>query len=634
MDSDAATGERPRDRKRFALLLAALLVAYLGFRVPVLRLDPPDSLVTHYQDTCSSIYDEGWWTANARQWALTGRFLGTGLDLVWVSPVFTVVESAAFAAEGVSLASARTVSLIAGAVSLWLLLALGSAGRDANGITRRVAVAASLWMAFSFAAAHFGRLALPETPGTAIGLAGAYLVVSGGAGRGFAAGLLAGLAFLTKPHFAFVAPALMASAAVLAVRRDERALPAALRVALGAAIPAGAWAAVVAAHRTDAAPLLAFYHAGRWLLHAPAGAAALVRAIKPFLQTLAVGVVYRHPLLTHLPLVLALAALAVPAVVGAVLDSVHRRDVSDASIVLGLWALAGGAAVSSLPFQPFRYFVPLFPALAWLAASTLFGAPPREPPDATAARSVAAGRVVAAARWVTVALLTAQATFAALYATLVPAVTAAARGGTLDPLRPVPFHVSTFLPRLVESRSWKPLLALAPQHAYFAATIFSGLAALVFGVAVATLLHRRAARMFPAARVAARFRRAAVVAIVGFQLALWILWWPQRADTIHSAGLDLGRRLAPDVIVSPGGTYSLDNRLTYSSAIVRDGRGKMFDASGAATHFLCLERHPRGSSVAAGEVEREYPGSERLAEYRFTGGYVYGLYRAVVPPRP
>jgi hypothetical protein len=52
----------------------------------------------------------------------------------------------------------------------------------------------------------------------------------------------------------------------------------------------------------------------------------------------------------------------------------------------------------------------------------------------------------------------------------------------------------------------------------------------------------------------------------------------------------------------------------------------MFDASGGATHFIALLDHRLIGVLEDGEVERRWPGSERLATFSLTGDFVYGLW--------
>ncbi len=61
----------------------------------------------------------------------------------------------------------------------------------------------------------------------------------------------------------------------------------------------------------------------------------------------------------------------------------------------------------------------------------------------------------------------------------------------------------------------------------------------------------------------------------------------------------------------------------------------MFDASGGgATHFIALVEHPTIGVLEEGEIEARWPGCERLATFRLTGDYVYGLWSAksLTPP--
>ena len=600
---------------------AALLVLFVVLRGPFLAQDCPADLGCYYQDVASPVFDEGWWTANARQHALTGHWTGTGLDLAWISPVFTGLFGIVFAIARPDLVTARFVSLALGAAGLLLLWRMGR-GRTRTGLLAAVLLAAS------FAGAHLGRLALPETLGTTLGLAGAWLLLRGGRGT-IAAGILAGLAILAKPHFAFLLPAFLATSFLLARRHGERGVAALARVAAGAFVPLAAWTAWLTAHAAPVRAIVDFYDSGRWLVRAPADLPPVAVWLKPLLQTLAVGVVYRHPLLVHLPGIFLLGALALPAAVAGALRSDGNRRLSvapsvpDEVVLFAMWALAGGAFVSLLPFQPLRYFIPLLPAWVYLAAWILTA---QAGPGAAPGLPHRASNVL---RTLLTWAVLAQVLFAIFDAAIAPGLVARATAGDLDPLHPVELHLTGFLLELLRTRSLATFGALRTQQAYIAALVLGGAVSLGLGALGTFLLGRRLRGSFRPGFLSASATRASLIALLAYQAILWVSWWPHRATTVRDLGRDLPHRLDASAVVSPGGTYALESALQFDSSAVR--RHAMLDATGNASHFLSLESHPLLGRVPAGGVERALPGTTRIASYSLTGGFVYGLYRCRGP---
>jgi 4-amino-4-deoxy-L-arabinose transferase-like glycosyltransferase len=596
----------------------AALALFLAARLPFLLDDPAAGLVSYYQDAAFSVFDEGWWTANARELHLSGHLLGTGFDLFWVSPLFTIAVSAGFAVGGVGFVPARLVSIVAGMLAVGLLARVDRrrGGRSGEGPTP--GEWAALLCAGSFAVAQLGRLATPEQVGLLCGVAGARALLRKDAPGAAGGGACAALAALAKPHFAFLVPALIAGAVLLA-RRDGRALlRPSLAAAGGAAVPLAIWAGIVLAHASDSLQLMTFYRHDRWFAGAPAGAGGLLALAKPAARTLLSGIIYRHPLFAYLPGVVLFAAAALPSVTGALLRPRRASPVSDAALVFGLWALAGALAISSVPFQPLRYFVPLIPALAYLAGCSLAAAGP----------SADESRVAAVTRWLTAALVAVQVAFAALSASLLPALAARSAGDRVRLLDPEPFHITTFLLEAAKRRSLSGLDALPRETTVITATVMTSVAALAVGLLVAALAGRRLARPWRVLE-RRRARTVAVLAIVLLEAFLWIRWLPERSRTLPEMSRDLAARVGPDALISPAGTYSLGNELRYDSGSVREYR--MFDADGPATHFLVLEDHPRIGRLPDGEIERRHAGSRRIRAYELTGGYVYGLYARAAP---
>ncbi len=578
---------------------------FLVLRLFALDADLPARLASHYQDVGFTVFDEGWWTANARQSALFGRALGTGFDLVWVSPVFTAVERVAFAAGGVSLAMARAASVVVGLAGVLLLLAIDPRARSGR-------IAAFL-VAVSFAGAQLGRLALPETTGTMLGLAGAVVLVRGGRRGAAFAGIFAGLAALAKPHFVTLGPALALAAFLLARRRGESAARPAALVLAGMLIPLALWGTWAASRSADVTPLVHFYGAQRWFARPSELVNALVGAAKPALQVLVSGTVYRHALFAHFPFAFVLAVLAIPAI----LVSVWRRDrdVPDSVVVFATWGLVGGLGVASLPFQPLRYWAPLVPAFAYVGAWAVI--------DRGAVLVASRGRIARAGAWFAGVVVAAQLFFALLRPFVVPALVERAAGGRVPNLHPPEIHLTSFLLEVARTRSLSSFASLPREHAELAALSLLGAVCVVGALTIGLLAARPLARA--PALLPSRVPAVAVLCLwLGYELVLWSQWAGHREWTIRDMGRALDAQLPRESVVSPAGTYSLESGLEFDSRAVLDGR--MFDPTGGATHIVALVDHRLIGVLEEGEVERRWPGSERLATFSLTGGFIYGLW--------
>ncbi len=638
-------GDSTLRSRRWTFLALAL---FLAARLPFLVDDPAPELVSYYQDAAMSVFDEGWWTLNARHLALSGHVLGTGFDLCWVSPFFTACAALAFEIGGVGYASARLVTIVAGFLAVALLASLdrrrGGGAREASGGAPTPGEWAAIFCAGSFAIAQLGRLATPEWVGILCGVAGVAALLRKDARGNATAGACAVLAALTKPHFAFLGPAFLASALVLARRDGRRLLPTALAAAAGAAIPALAWAAVVLAHAEEALGLMSFYRTDRWFAGAVEGA-GLVALVKPGAQLLLSGVIYRHLLFAYLPALFVLAALALPSVVGAMFRPRRAALLSDAALVFGIWAIFGGAAISSIPYQPLRYYLPLIPALAYLAGWSLVArwhgeggarsgaAAEHGEGGARSEEAEREGRLEWAARGVVGAFVAIQAAFAAAAPFAIPALAARSAAGRVELLNPPEFSITAFLIEVARSRSLDAFAAMPRELALVAATASVAVAAVAAGTLFAVLARRLLARppRFPASPRAIAVLLAGAAAL---DASYWVRWIPERARTLPDMSRDLGARFdGEDVLISPAGTYSLGNGLRYDSRVIRDYR--LFDGAGEATHFVVLEDHPLTGHLPEGTIERTYPGAKRLASYTLTGDYVYSLYaRAPAPAAP
>jgi len=601
-----------RDGVRLALLLAL----FVGLRCVSLTADPPAGLVSYYQDFAFSVFDEGWWTANARQWALTGELRGTGFDLFWVSPVFSLGMAPAFAVFGPSLGVARLVSIAfgaAGVVALWWI------GRRETGRDRDAGHLAALLWTVSFAAAQLGRLATPESTGLAFALAGAATMLTGRPLGLVAAGTCAALAALTKPQFGVLLPSFLLAAAVLAVRHRRSTVQALAWTALGVAIPAAIWLGFVSQHGDEAAALFRFYGKDRWFASASDLAGGLA-VIKPAVQLALAGVVYRHLFLVALPGVFLLAAIAVPRVASAIVAPRRATDVSDAAILFGIWALVGGALVSTVPFQPLRYYFPFAPALVFLAAWLL-----TSPSEAEDASSAARRRVRAVLRVVAGLFVFTQLAYA-VFASVLPAFLLARTTTHVALFHPEEFRLTAFLLRLAKARSLAPFADIPYELAYVAALALCAVLAVLAGGALTVGFGRPLVRGLPLPAAIGRRVGPILAAILLLQALHWIRWIPERATTLPEMGQQIARLVPRDALVSPAGTYSLESTLRFDSSAVL--AGGMFDASGRADYFVALVGHPLIGRMPDGEIERRWPGSVREASFELTGGYRYDLYRA------
>jgi 4-amino-4-deoxy-L-arabinose transferase-like glycosyltransferase len=590
-----------------------VLALFVLLRAPFLLDDPPAELVSHYQDVAFSIFDEGWWTANARELRLFGNLLGTGFDLFWVSPLFTGIVSVAFAAFGVSFASARAVSIATGLLGIWVLASIPSRRANERPSPRTGTLAAFLW-GVSFACAHLGRLAVPETTGTLFGLAGAALLLHKNVPSTIAAGACAALAALVKPQFSFLVPALFAGSIVLALRDGRRVVPRALQLAAGAAVPWTLWGFYAVLHAEEAFGMMSFYRAERWFAGRPESLTGVIAILKPAVQVILSGIIYRHLFFVHFPVVFLLAAAACPSIFAAALRPRRVSSVSDAAIVFGLWAIIGGLFISAIPYQPLRYYLPLVPALAYLAAWRLLEAPGEEGERA---------RLLLIARWIVSFFVLAQLLFAAAAPFVVPALVAKSAVGRVELLHPEPFSITSFLIGLVKNRSLDGFAALPRELAYIAAMAMLALASLS-GAAVIAFLARRRVAGISLPPFAPRVRAFCLAALLTVEALHWARWLPERAQSLPAMSRDLATCLDPSAVVSPAGTYSLGNALRYDSHAVRELR--MFDATGTPTHFLVLAEHPLIGRLAEDEIERRYPGARFVRRYTLTGEYVYDLY--------
>ena len=101
--------------------MVAIGLLTLATRLVFPAADPP------WNPTVGVVWhDEGAWVHNARNKALFGRWSLDAWNPMYIAPVFTGLEYAAFSAAGVGVRQARLVSELTGSASV-LLLAFGAA---------------------------------------------------------------------------------------------------------------------------------------------------------------------------------------------------------------------------------------------------------------------------------------------------------------------------------------------------------------------------------------------------------------------------------------------------------------------------------------------------------------------------
>ena len=237
-----------------AVLVALALAATL--RGVWLTADPPT------QEPLGIVWhDEGAWIHNARNRAMWGEWRTDNWNPVFIAPVFTAMEFAAFRLFGVGTWQARTVPIASG---LLAIVALGAGLGAACG--RRAALVGVWLLSTNFVFVMWNRAALMETTMTAFIVVswGAYALAQRRPGWGLAAGIAATLAWFSKAAAAFFIAAIVAEAAItLTLAYSDR-----VRRSLGVEPPASAAAraarATLAGLALAATVALVFFVVPHW----------------------------------------------------------------------------------------------------------------------------------------------------------------------------------------------------------------------------------------------------------------------------------------------------------------------------------------------------------------------------------
>ena len=191
-------------RAHYLAALLAIASVALGLRLIFPAADPP------WNPSVGIVWhDEGAWVHNARNKALFGAWTLDAWNPLYVAPVFTVLEYAAFELLGVGVRQARIVSELTGFASV-LLLVMG-VGRIGG---RETAVCAGALLATNYVYLMYNRAATMEASMVAFMVASWYCYVRAQASPGWswAAAACAVLAFFTKASAAFFVAALAVEA--------------------------------------------------------------------------------------------------------------------------------------------------------------------------------------------------------------------------------------------------------------------------------------------------------------------------------------------------------------------------------------------------------------------------------------
>ena len=346
-----------RARLVAAFLLALALAAML--RGLWLTSDPPThgavGIVWH---------DEGAWVHNARNRVLWGVWRTDAWNPVFLAPVFTGLEYAAFRTFGVGLWQARLVPLASGLLAVTAVAVGLFALRG-----RRAALAGAFLLATNYPFVMWNRAALMESTMTMfiVGAWACYALASRRPRWGWLSGALASLAWFSKAAAAFFIVAITCDAAITlavgssaAVRRRlqlEEPTTSAMRGAattlLGLALSASLIALVFVV------PYWTEYRFYNWQMSVTRKPSYSVSAVLDRASWLPLV----QGIFSKMWLTLGAAALSTGVIIS------RWRNAAPAERLLVLWLLAGLAELMAHDAGNERRYVMLIPALVALAAS-------------------------------------------------------------------------------------------------------------------------------------------------------------------------------------------------------------------------------------------------------------------------
>lgn len=347
-------------RARFLAAVLGIVFVAFAFRTVWLRADPPTA------STGVVWHDEGAWTHNARNQALWGVWVTDNWNPVFIAPVFTALEYAAFELLGVGTWQARTVPVASGMVAL---LALMAGLRTLTRGSTATLVGGTL-LALNFTWVTWNRAALMESTMTMFMVVSwaAYIKGSERAWWSFIAGSAAVLAWFTKAAAAFFIAALVADAVWTVATATVRALRERLALeAPSAADVRNAWFTLGGLAVTALAIGVLFvwpnwtqYEFYNWQMTVLRKPAYDWRSLMDRITWLPIA----HDIFSRMWLVLIAAALAIPGIVA------RHRTARPGERLLVLWVALGLLELVVHDAGNERRYVMLIPALISLAALT------------------------------------------------------------------------------------------------------------------------------------------------------------------------------------------------------------------------------------------------------------------------
>ena len=347
----------PTTRHAAAGIALALLLG-AALRLVWLTADPPAhgtvGIVWH---------DEGAWAHNARNRALWGTWRTDAWNPVFVAPVFTALEYAAFRELGVGTWQARVVPAASG---LFAVAALAIGVWAAGG--RRAAMVGACLLSTNYVFVMWNRAALMESTMTAFIVAGwaAYAMTRWRPAFGYVAGTMVTLAWFTKAAAAFFVAAIVFDALLtLALTRSAR-----LRAIVSVDSPSaddarGAVATLVGLAASAACVVVLFvvphwtdYRFYNWQMSVTRKPSYTVRALMDRISWLP----FVQGFFSRMWAELVAASLATLVVLS------QWRRASPAARLLVLWLLVGFVELAVHDAGNERRYVMLIPALIALAA--------------------------------------------------------------------------------------------------------------------------------------------------------------------------------------------------------------------------------------------------------------------------
>ena len=347
----------PTTRHAAAGIALALLLG-AALRLVWLTADPPAhgtvGIVWH---------DEGAWAHNARNRALWGTWRTDAWNPVFVAPVFTALEYAAFREFGVGTWQARVVPAASG---LFAVAALAIGVWAAGG--RRAAMVGACLLSTNYVFVMWNRAALMESTMTAFIVAGwaAYAMTRWRPAFGYVAGTMVTLAWFTKAAAAFFVAAIVFDALLtLALTRSAR-----LRAIVSVDSPSaddarGAVATLVGLAASAACVVVLFvvphwtdYRFYNWQMSVTRKPSYTVRALMDRISWLP----FVQGFFSRMWAELVAASLATLVVLS------QWRRASPAARLLVLWLLVGFVELAVHDAGNERRYVMLIPALIALAA--------------------------------------------------------------------------------------------------------------------------------------------------------------------------------------------------------------------------------------------------------------------------